>query len=109
MATTSQQIHVSIGIGVTARMHPNTKIAEWALKERSLGNKDLNEVVAIKIVLCKALEQQWSRIKIYSQNKKLLRQLKYQSPLDSSIATLIDDILIRTQPCLANSYSNNRI
>ena len=93
VATTSQYSQVSLGIGVTARMHPNIRIAEWALKERSLGDKVINEAVAIKLVLCKALEQKWSRITIHSQNQVLMRQIKYKSPSNSSIATLIDNIL----------------
>ena len=63
-----------------------------ALKERTLGNKVLDEAVAFKLVLSKALEQQWSRIKILSHNKEFLRQLRQQSPSDSIVATMIDDI-----------------
>lgn len=93
VATTSQYDQVSLGIGVTATRHPSIRLAEWALKERSLGDKAIDEAVAIKLVLCKALELHWSRIKIHSHNQELLRQLKYKSPSNSRLATLIDDIL----------------
>lgn len=77
VATTSQQRQTSLGIGVTARITPNTRTAKWALKERSLGNKVLDDTVALKLVLCKAVQQQWSRVKLNSHNKELMRQITH--------------------------------
>ena len=53
VATKSQYGQVSLGIGVTVRRHPNTLMAEWALKERNLGDKTINEAVAIKLFCVK--------------------------------------------------------
>ncbi|XP_027162908.1 uncharacterized protein LOC113763339 [Coffea eugenioides] len=93
VATTSQHGQVSLGIGVTAIKHPNTRLAEWALKERSKGDKVTDEAVAIQLVMCKALEHQWSRITIQFQSQDLMRQIKHKNPSSSRLATLIDDIL----------------
>lgn len=62
------------------------------MKERSSGSKNVNETVAIKLVMCRAVEQQWRRIKIQMQNKELLKQLISQRALDSKVATLMEDI-----------------
>ncbi|XP_027122082.1 uncharacterized protein [Coffea arabica] len=93
VATTSQHGQVSLGIGVTAIKHPNTRLAEWALKEQSKGDKVIDEAVAIQLVICKALEHQWSKITIQFQSQDLMRQIKYKNPSSSRLATLIDDIL----------------
>ena len=60
------------------------------MKERSSGSKNVDEAVAIKLVMCGAVEQQWRRIKIQMQNKELL--LISQTALDSKVATLMEDI-----------------
>ncbi|XP_027172745.1 uncharacterized protein LOC113772350 [Coffea eugenioides] len=57
VATTKQQGHNTLGIGVTVKEMATTKIADWVLKERSLGNKVLDEALALKLVLCKAKQQ----------------------------------------------------
>ena len=71
--STSWQRQLSTGIGVVAETFSHTRIAEWALKERSLGTKLLDDAAAVKLVLCKALEQNWDKINILLQNKELLR------------------------------------
>ncbi|XP_027118516.1 uncharacterized protein [Coffea arabica] len=91
--STSWQRQLSTGIGVIAETSSHTRIAKWALKERSLGTKLLDDAAAVKLVLCKTLEQHWDKIKILLQNKELLRQLKNPSSLDSCLTTLTDDIM----------------
>ncbi|CDP14470.1 unnamed protein product [Coffea canephora] len=93
MAITSQNGQTSLGIGVTATKHPSLRLAEWALKERSKGDKVIDEAMAVHLVLCKAFEHQWSRITIQFQSQDLMRQIKYNSPSNSRLATLIEDIL----------------
>nr|XP_027124351.1 uncharacterized protein LOC113741063 [Coffea arabica] len=73
VATTSQNGQATLGIGVTATKHPSFRLAEWALKERSKGDPVIDEAVAVHLVLCKALEHQWSRITICSQSQDLMR------------------------------------
>ncbi|XP_027099254.1 uncharacterized protein [Coffea arabica] len=90
--TTSQQRQPSFGVGAIARTYQHTRIVEWALKERTLGTKILDDAVAVKLVLSKAMEQHWDRIKILFHNKELLRQLRHQSSSESRLATLVDDI-----------------
>ncbi|XP_027152430.1 uncharacterized protein LOC113752516 [Coffea eugenioides] len=90
--TTSQQRQPSFGVGAIARTYQHTRIVEWALKERTLGTKILDDAVAVKLVLSKAMEQHWDRIKILFHNKELLRQLRHQSSSESRLPTLVDDI-----------------
>ena len=92
MNTTSQQRQRSLGVGAIARTYQHTRVVEWALKERTLGNKILDDAAVVKLVLSKAMEQHWDRIKILSHNKELLRQLRHQSSSESRLTTLIDDI-----------------
>ena len=56
VAIATQKGQNTLGIGVTVWTTPNTRIAEWVLKERSLGNKVLDDAVALKLVLCKAVQ-----------------------------------------------------
>ncbi|XP_027126082.2 uncharacterized protein [Coffea arabica] len=112
VATESQVGKVPLGIGVRVRRHPNTLLAEWALRERSLGNITINDAVAIKLILCKALEQGWSRIAIHFHNQDLMRQMKNRCPSNSSLATLIEDILNMQRlfrMCLFRSVRDERI
>nr|XP_027086514.1 uncharacterized protein LOC113708252 [Coffea arabica] len=93
VATESQFGKVSLGIGVRVRRHPNTLMAEWALRERTL-------------------EQRWSRIAIHFQNQELMRQISNRSPSNSSLATLIEDILNMQgmfRMCLFSSVRDERI
>ena len=64
VSTTSQQRSALLGVRVTVRRLPNGVIVFWAIKERSSGNKNIDDVLAIKLVLCKTLERQWSKIKL---------------------------------------------
>ena len=92
VATATMNEQHKLGIGVTVRTTSGTNIAEWKLKERSLGSKVLDDALALKLVLSKAVQQQWSRIRLNLANKELLKQLTHTQPLDSRMATLLEDI-----------------
>ena len=77
-----------------------------------MGDRTINDAVAIKLILCKALEQRWSRIVIHFQNQELMRQISNRSPSNSSLATLIEDILNMQRMfrmCLFSSVRDERI
>ena len=75
LATATMKGLNNLGIGVTVRTSSSTKIAEWKLKERSLGNKVLDAAQAVKLLLCKAVQYQWSRIRLNLDNKEPLKQI----------------------------------
>ena len=93
LSTATRKGQNNLGIGVTVRTTSGTKIAEWKLKERSLGNQSLDDALALKLVLCKAAQYQWSRIRLNFANKEMLKQLTKTQPLGSRMATLLEDIV----------------
>ncbi|XP_027152078.1 uncharacterized protein LOC113752144 [Coffea eugenioides] len=93
LSTATRKGQNNLGIGVTVRTTTGTKIAEWKLKERSLGNQSLDDALALKLVLCKAAQYRWNRIKLNFANKELLKQLTKTQPMGSRMATLLEDIV----------------
>ena len=51
VAIAKQNGQNTLSIGVTVWTTPNTRIAEWVLREGRLRNKVLDEAVALKLVL----------------------------------------------------------
>ena len=92
MATTKKKGQQTFGIGVTVKEHVSNRMVGWVLKETSLGNKLLDEALALKLVLCKAVQRNWSKVKLNFCNKELWRQIIQQSPADSKMATVLEDI-----------------
>nr|XP_027095012.1 uncharacterized protein LOC113715059 [Coffea arabica] len=82
-----------LGIGVSVRRVPNEAQEVWALKDRSLGDHNIDEATTIKLTLCKALDRQWSTISVQIRNKGLLKLLKLGKASDCRMTTLIEDIL----------------
>lgn len=92
MTTTTKQGQLFAGIGVTVKIFASNMMIGWALKDISSGNKLLDEALALKLVLCKAVQRKWSKLKLRFCNKELWRQLKHQNPADSKMATVLEDI-----------------
>ena len=92
MATTKKKGQFFFGIGVTVKEYASNRMTGWVLKEISLGNKLLDEALALKLVLCKAVQRNWSKVKLNFCNKELWRQITQQSPVDSKMATVLEDI-----------------
>ncbi|XP_027062993.2 uncharacterized protein [Coffea arabica] len=92
VATTMKQGQLFMGIGVKVKVFASDTTIGWAMKDISSGNKLLDEALALKLVLCKAVQRKWSNIKLSFGNKELWRQLKHQSPANSRLATVLEDI-----------------
>ncbi|XP_071905812.1 uncharacterized protein [Coffea arabica] len=92
VTTTTKQGQLFAGIGVTVKLFESNTMIGWALKDISSGNKILDEALALKLVLCKAVQHKWNNLKLGFCNKELWRQLKHQSPTDSKMATILEDI-----------------
>nr|XP_027100913.1 uncharacterized protein LOC113720151 [Coffea arabica]XP_027101109.1 uncharacterized protein LOC113720465 [Coffea arabica] len=92
VTTSTKQGQLFVGIGVTVQLFASNTMIGWALKDISSGNKILDEALALKLVLCKAVQRKWSNLKLRFCNKELWRQLKYQSPANSKMATVLEDI-----------------
>ena len=71
VATAKKQGQNAFGIGATVRNEANTKIADWMLKERSLGSNILDDALALNLVLCKVIQQQWRKVQLNFCNKEL--------------------------------------
>ena len=61
-----------MGIGVTAENNMGQKCAAWILNERSIGSVVLDNLLAIKLALCKLKEQDWQYIKIQTPCTQVL-------------------------------------
>lgn len=77
-----------LGIGVEVTSHNQAK-AEWALVERKLSSVVQDEAQAIGIVLSKALEHNWSKVKVKIKNKQLRTLLQIGRFKDVCMVVLI--------------------
>ena len=91
--TRSLQRPAVLGIGVAVSRMPNEAKELWALKDRSSGDKNIDDAAAVKLILCKALERQWCNIRIQVYNKDLLNRLKIGKSPDCRMTTILEDIL----------------
>ncbi|XP_027071712.1 uncharacterized protein [Coffea arabica] len=81
-----------LGIGVVARQAGGRIRAEWKLVERSSGREIQDEAEAVRLVLLKARQLSWQRIKIINANKQLIALLKSGKGDNPNTATLVEDI-----------------
>nr|XP_027100870.1 uncharacterized protein LOC113719906 [Coffea arabica] len=90
--TTKKKGQHTVGIGVTVKEYARNRMTRWLMNEISLGSKVLDDALALKLALCKAVHRNWSKVKLKFCNKELWRQIKQQSPADIKMATVLEDI-----------------
>nr|XP_027081023.1 uncharacterized protein LOC113703745 [Coffea arabica] len=82
----------NMGIGVTAENNRSQKCAAWILKERSTGSAVVDNLMAIKLALCKLNEKGWQYIKIQTPCTQVLNMLRPQATSNSRLVTHLEDI-----------------
>ena len=81
-----------MGIGATAMEDNQHLIKSWAAKDRSTGHHHVDELVAIKLLMSKALMLRWRKIEMQIQNKQALNCILSRKSHDIRQATLMEDI-----------------
>ncbi|XP_027177880.1 uncharacterized protein LOC113777029 [Coffea eugenioides] len=90
--TTKEKGQHNVGIGITVKEYAWNRMTGWIMNEISLGNKVLDDALALKLALCKAMHRNWSKVKLKFCNKELWRQIKQQSPANIKMAIVLEDI-----------------
>ena len=81
-----------MGIGILVENNNRQVVAQWALKEFSLGNKIEDQVMAVKLALCKAREQLWTKIQGRIRQQHLLKMSRTNRAKRVSLYSHLEDI-----------------
>ena len=82
----------NMGIGVAVENTLGQKCEAWILNERSTGSVVLDNLLAIKLALCKLKEKGWQYIKIQTPCTQVLNLIRYQASTNQRLATHLEDI-----------------
>ncbi|XP_027174688.1 uncharacterized protein LOC113774342 [Coffea eugenioides] len=82
----------NMGIGVTTENNLCQKCEAWMLNERSTGSAVLDNLLAIKLALCKLKGKGWQHIKIQTPCTQVLNMIRYQASSNQRLATHLEDI-----------------
>ena len=81
-----------MGIGAPIAVDNQQTMKGWALKERSTGDHFIDEEVAIKLLLSKAVVLSWRKVEVQIQNKQTLNHILSHKTHDMRLATVLEDI-----------------
>lgn len=81
-----------MGIGVTIAWDNQQPMQGWTLQERGTGHKLIDEIGAIKLVLSKAVMQNWEKVEVQIQSKQVLNLIWHNKPQDMRLSTVLEDI-----------------
>lgn len=81
-----------VGMGVVLSDPTNKVLEIWAMKERSTGDSLLDQAMSVRLILAKARNKQWKRVKIHIQYQQLLEWLSSGKSKIMGLATLFDDV-----------------
>ena len=81
-----------MGIGATVSLDNQQLMRGWALRERCSGHKLIDELTAIKLLICKAAVQNLERLEVQVQNKQTLHLIQQPKSSDMRVVTLLEDI-----------------
>ncbi|XP_027166037.1 uncharacterized protein LOC113766004 [Coffea eugenioides] len=91
-AAERSKVTPQVGIGVTVSRDNQNMMRGWTLQERSSGHQVIDELTAIKLLLCKAAGQQMERIEVQIQNKRTYNLIQQRKVQDMRMVTLLEDI-----------------
>nr|XP_027093548.1 uncharacterized protein LOC113713943 [Coffea arabica] len=81
-----------MGIGATVSLDNQQLMRGWALRERCSGHKLIDELTAIKLLICKAAVQSLERLEVQVQDKQTLHLIQQPKSSDMRVVTLLEDI-----------------
>ncbi|XP_071912375.1 uncharacterized protein [Coffea arabica] len=70
LATKKMQNSPHIGIGIIISLNNQEPVRRWALHDRSTGHQLIDDIAAVKLLMSKAVMQEWRKIEIQMDIRK---------------------------------------